>query len=180
MTTDFVPSTCPFNRARFQDPTKQSTLTYVDWFNTTRLHTEIGGRVQSQGIAAKLKAAGLPVKIVLIAGGQHGLATPGESPNEPQLVKKVVVVLPVALERESLGFTDDHGRLWPGIRSPSREHSRKSSDYDLRTRFAQLSLREAQGFALEVMQASARRGPSAKARRPGSQNCRWPPRRRPG
>jgi len=45
---------------------------------------------QSEELAAKLQAAGVPVQLVLVVGGQHGLETPGESPSEPQLVNQVV------------------------------------------------------------------------------------------
>ena len=45
---------------------------------------------QSQHLTAKLQAAGVPVQLVFVAGGQHGLETPGESPSEPQLVNQVV------------------------------------------------------------------------------------------
>ncbi len=45
---------------------------------------------QSQALAAKLQAAGVPARLVLVVGGQHGLETPGESPSEPQLVNQVV------------------------------------------------------------------------------------------
>jgi acetyl esterase/lipase len=45
---------------------------------------------QSQHLAAKLRAVGVPVQLVLVAGGQHGLETPGESPSELQLVNQVV------------------------------------------------------------------------------------------
>jgi acetyl esterase/lipase len=37
-----------------------------------------------------LQAAGVPVQLVLVAGGQHGLETPDENPSEPQLVNRVV------------------------------------------------------------------------------------------
>jgi acetyl esterase/lipase len=45
---------------------------------------------QSQDLTAKLQAAGVPVQLVLVAGGQHGLETPDENPSEPQLVNRVV------------------------------------------------------------------------------------------
>ncbi len=45
---------------------------------------------QSQHLATKLQEAGVPVQLVLVVGGQHGLETPGESPSEPQLVSQVV------------------------------------------------------------------------------------------
>ncbi|HXW35656.1 MAG TPA: alpha/beta hydrolase [Acidimicrobiales bacterium] len=45
---------------------------------------------QSEDLAAKLHAAGVPVQLVLVTGGQHGLETPGERPSEPQLVHQVV------------------------------------------------------------------------------------------
>ena len=45
---------------------------------------------QSLSLQAKLQAAGVPVQLVLVIGGQHGLETPGESPSEPQLVNQVV------------------------------------------------------------------------------------------
>ena len=45
---------------------------------------------QSERLAAKLQTAGVPVQLVLVVGGQHGLETPGESPSEPQLVNQVV------------------------------------------------------------------------------------------
>jgi acetyl esterase/lipase len=45
---------------------------------------------QSQHLAAKLQAAGVPVQLMLVVGGNHGLETPGESPSEPQLVNQVV------------------------------------------------------------------------------------------
>lgn len=45
---------------------------------------------QSERLAAKLQAAGVPVQLVLVAGGQHGLETAGESPSESELVSQVV------------------------------------------------------------------------------------------
>ena len=54
---------------------------------------------QSQHLAAKLQAAGVPVHLVMVAGGQHGLETPGESPSEPQLVNQVVAWISGVLPR---------------------------------------------------------------------------------
>jgi acetyl esterase/lipase len=56
---------------------------------------------QSQRLTAKLKAAGVSVNLVLVAGGQHGLQTPGESPSEPQLVNEVVWWFSQVLTKES-------------------------------------------------------------------------------
>ncbi len=60
---------------------------------------------QSQDLAAKLQAAGVPVHLVMVAGGQHGLETPGESPSEPQLVNQVVAWISRVLPR-----TDQSGQ----------------------------------------------------------------------
>ncbi|MGA8725783.1 MAG: alpha/beta hydrolase [Acidimicrobiales bacterium] len=45
---------------------------------------------QSENLAARLREVGVPVQLVLVVGGQHGLETPGESPSESGLVNQVV------------------------------------------------------------------------------------------
>lgn len=54
---------------------------------------------QSQLLAAKLQKAGVPVQLVLVAGGQHGLETTDESPSPPELVKQVVAWFSSVLTR---------------------------------------------------------------------------------
>jgi dipeptidyl aminopeptidase/acylaminoacyl peptidase len=45
---------------------------------------------ESLDFAAKLRAAGVPVDVVLVRGGQHGLISPGESPDAAQETPAIV------------------------------------------------------------------------------------------
>jgi acetyl esterase/lipase len=45
---------------------------------------------QSQELAARLQAAGVPATLVMVKGGPHGLANPKEQPTPDQLTKQIV------------------------------------------------------------------------------------------
>jgi dipeptidyl aminopeptidase/acylaminoacyl peptidase len=48
---------------------------------------------QSEALAQRLAAAHVPVKLVLVIGGGHGLGTPGERPTTDQLNADIVSFL---------------------------------------------------------------------------------------
>jgi len=48
---------------------------------------------QSEQFAAQLRADHVPVQIVLVAGGRHGLETPGESPAPPAIASLITAYL---------------------------------------------------------------------------------------
>lgn len=45
---------------------------------------------QSLTLAAELRSVHTPVRLILVKGGQHGLTTPGEQPDEAQLIPVIV------------------------------------------------------------------------------------------
>jgi acetyl esterase/lipase len=48
---------------------------------------------QSKDLAARLRAVGVPAKLVLVRGGAHGLQTPGESPSPTAISGRIVTYL---------------------------------------------------------------------------------------
>ncbi len=48
---------------------------------------------QSERFSAALRAAGVPVDTVLVAGGRHGLETPGEEPSPPAIASLITTFL---------------------------------------------------------------------------------------
>ena len=48
---------------------------------------------QSERFAAALRAAGVPVDLVLVAGGRHGFETPGENPSPPAIASLITAYL---------------------------------------------------------------------------------------
>jgi acetyl esterase/lipase len=54
---------------------------------------------QSERFAAALRAVGVPVDLVLVAGGGHGLETPGEDPSPPAIASLITAYLGRTLSR---------------------------------------------------------------------------------
>jgi acetyl esterase/lipase len=52
---------------------------------------------QSEELASRLRAAGVPVQLVLVARGRHGLVTPGESPSPAAISTLITAYLSRAL-----------------------------------------------------------------------------------
>jgi dipeptidyl aminopeptidase/acylaminoacyl peptidase len=48
---------------------------------------------QSELFATQLRADHVPVQVVLVAGGRHGLETPGENPSPPAIASLITAYL---------------------------------------------------------------------------------------